>query len=187
MADFLLSFSFPFPLPKRAEAQVNQQQALSQLVSILEEVIAVVKEITPDYASSFNDAVVDTEDPNAFKLRQAIDKIGGMLTKLHTLEAGSDDSNTLQSEVVDVTKSILPDLQVGEDAKAEFVTAIKQGLGPSHKDFFESQKRLSVLSRPKATLVEAVEDDGSKDLIAAAKSMLSALSGISDALVVPAP
>jgi hypothetical protein len=162
----------------------TQGKALSQLVAILEEIITVVREVSPDYDSSFRDTVVDAEDPNAIKLRTAVDKLAGMLTKLHTLDTDSSDSSSIKSEVIDLTRSMLPDLGVTTQEKAELVTAVKQGLNESHRDYFQSQKALADLKRPKAraTIVDAEEDAGSKDLIEAAKGMLSALSGVSSAL-----
>lgn len=161
-----------------------QAKSLSQLVAILEEIIGVVREVTPDYDSSFKDQVVDAEDANSLKLRQALDKLGGMLTKLHTIDASSADSAAIKSEVVDLTRNMLPDLGVTTEEKAELVSAVKQGLSDSHRDYFQSQKALSELKKPRvrATIGEAQQDEGSKDLIEAAKGMLSALSGVSSAL-----
>jgi soluble cytochrome b562 len=162
----------------------TQAKSLSQLVAILEEIIAVVREVTPDYDSTFKDSVVDAEDANAIKLRSAVDKLAGMLTKLHTMEGASDEGTSIKSEVIDLTRSMLPDLGVTTQEKAELVTAVKQGLSDSHRDYFQSQKALAELKKPKRAVIvdTAVEEEGSKDLIEAAKGMLSALSGVSSAL-----
>lgn len=167
------------------ETYAAQQKSLSQLVAILEEIIGVVREVTPDYDSSFHDQVVDAEDPNQFKLRAAVDKLSGMLTQLHTMDMNSNEGSSIKSEVVDLTKSMLPDLGVTNTEKAELVSAVQQGLSDSHRDYFQSQKALAELKKPRARakINDADEDKGSKDLIAAAKDMLSALSGISAALV----
>lgn len=144
-----------------------------------------MREVRPDYDSTFTDEVVDAEDPNAIKLRGAVDKLQSMLTKLHTMDAASAEGNTIKSEVVDFTRDVLPDLAMSSEQKAELVTAVKQGMNDSHKDYFEAQKRITSLKvRPKARAVikEAEDDAGSKDLIEAAKGMLSALSGVSLAL-----
>lgn len=164
-----------------------QQKALSQLVAILEEIIAVVREVTPDYDSSFKDTVQDAEDVNALKLRSAVDKLSDMLTKLHTVDMTSADGTSIKSEVIDLTREMLPDLGVTTQEKAELVSAVKQGLSDSHRDYFQSQKALAELKRPKvrAVIVDTAtegEVESSKDLIEAAKGMLSALSGVSSAL-----
>lgn len=171
--------------PHRDDSFEAQQKALSNLTAILEEIIGIVREVRPDYDSTFSDEVVDAEDPNAIKLRGAVDKLQSMLTKLHTMDAASTEGSSIKSEVVDFTREVLPDLNITTEQKAELVTAVKQGLSDSHRDYFESQKRITSLkTRPKARAVikEADEDTGSKDLIEAAKSMLSALSGVSLAL-----
>lgn len=173
-----------YPSDNSLEAQ---QKALSQLVAILEEIIAVVREVTPDYDSSFKDTVQDAEDVNALKLRSAVDKLSDMLTKLHTVDMTSADGTSIKSEVIDLTREMLPDLGVTTQEKAELVSAVKQGLSDSHRDYFQSQKALAELKRPKvrAVIVDTAtegEVESSKDLIEAAKGMLSALSGVSSAL-----
>lgn len=112
-----------------------------------------------------------------------------MLTQLHSMDMNSAESSSIKSEVVDFTRSTLPDLGVTHSEKADLVSAISQGLSDSHRDFFASQKALAEIkkgsprARAKIEDVDADENKGSKDLIAAAKDMLSALSGISAALV----
>ena len=170
------------------DAWSAQQKSLSQLVAILEEIIAVVREVTPDYDSTFNDQVVDAEDPSQLKLRSAVDKLSNMLTQLHSMDMNSGDGSSIKSEVVDFTRSVLPDLDVTHSEKAELVSAVNQGLSDSHRDFFKSQKALAEIkkgsprARAKIEDVDSDENKSSKDLIAAAKDMLSALSGISAAL-----
>jgi hypothetical protein len=166
----------------RDDSYDAQQKALNQLIAVLEEIIAVVKDVSPDYDSSFKDQVVDADDPNVIKLRGAVDKLSAMLTRLHAMES-TGDADSIKSEVVDFTKSLLPDLEVSREEKAELVTAVRQGINDSHKDYFAAQKRMTELKkRPKASIGAVEEDEGSKDLIEAAKGMLSALSGVSSAL-----
>ena len=132
---------------------------------------------------------MDAEDPAQLKLRSAVDKLSNMLTQLHTMDMNSAEGSSIKSEVVDFTRSTLPDLAVTTAEKAELVSAVQSGLSDSHRDFFKSQKSLAELkkgsprARAKIEDTEADENKGSKDLIAAAKDMLSALSGISAALV----
>jgi len=65
-------------------------------------------------------------------------------------------------DVVELTKQVVRDLQDqgDEEAKVEFVQAVKQGISPAHKDFFQSQKRLSTIAAKATKPTTAVADGG---------------------------
>jgi len=105
------------------------------------------------------------------------------------------------ADVVNLTKQVAEDLakEGEEESKIEFVQAVKQGISPAHKDFFQSQKRLSTIAVKAVKPTLAVNQEGKsftfteevkmltftvggKDMLEAAKDMLSALKGISTSL-----
>lgn len=175
-------FSFSFLIKFSEENLERQYEAVKQIVAIIEEIISVVKDVVPDYDSSFEDKIVNVDDPNKFRLNEAIEKVSSLLTKLHTFD-NSEDPSSIKHEVIDLTRNIIPNLPITNDEKLEFVSAVKQGLEPSHKDYFQSQKKLAtIVNKPKAVLNEIHEDDGSKDMLGVAKEMLSALKDISQSL-----
>lgn len=90
---------------------------------------------------------------------------------------------------MNLSKGIAKDPSIlANEEKAEFISAIKQGMSPMAKDFFQSQKRLNAMVvKPKAKLEKLSNvDSENKDLLEAAKDMLGALKGIS-AVISEAP
>jgi RNAse (barnase) inhibitor barstar len=162
----------------------RQQDSCQQLTSILEEVISIIKEVKGDYDSSFADQVINDAGSDAQKkLRSAVKNVTGMLAKLHAAAEDAEKSK-LQEDVVNLTKQVAEELgnQGEDDSKFEFVQAVKQGISPAHKDFFQSQKRLTTIAVKATKPTLAVNQEGSKDMLEAAKDMLSALKGISTSL-----
>jgi hypothetical protein len=71
-----------------------------------------------------------------------------------------------------------------DDDTVEFVQAIKQGVGPNTKDFFQAQKKINAIAAKATRPTKGVAGEGeaSKDMLEAAKDMLGALKGVSSAL-----
>lgn len=133
----------------------------------------------------FSEQIYDEDDDLSKKLKDSLDKLRGMLAKLHTLPE-PQEHDQIKSNIFNIAKDVTSDPELlGQEEKAEFINALKQGMSPLAKDFFTSQKKLNtmVVKRPKAKLEQStVCETGSKDLIEAAKDMLSALKDMSSAI-----
>lgn len=169
-----------------SEENIQEQiNACQQLTSCLEEVISIIKDAKAVFDSTFMEQIYDEEDDLSRRLKDSLDKLKGMLAKLHSLPE-PEEKDKIKSNIVDLAKNVTsdPDL-LGQEEKANLINALKQGMSPLAKDFFTSQKKLNTMmvKRPKATLEQSVVcETGSKDLIEAAKDMLSALKGMSSAI-----
>lgn len=120
-----------------------------------------------------------SEDDTDKRLKNSILRLNEMLAKLHGLQ-DTDLKDNMTSDIMDLSRTLAKEPTI--DDKAELISAVKQGMSSMAKDFFQSQKRLNAIIKPKAKLEKISTESESKDLLQAAKDMLSALKGISDVI-----
>mgnify|MGYP001076213331 CR=1 FL=1 len=179
---------------KNSVTNAECSEAARQVSFVLEEVIAIVRSVEVAYETDFrlqHEPVI--RDGVLSKLEQAVKNVKGHLTKLHTA-ANDIDSRAAKDDLLGATQGLVDDLKAVqglEGTASEFVQTIRAGMDPRHDQLFASQRKLGdllsgvnnrMLALRGASITTDTADINREDMLEAAKSMLSALKGVSATL-----